>query len=381
MSRLRQPRSHRVPSHRSIQQRQPSTALAPNGATGAYGVATLAPAFGQALPRLDQVPIAYSHEFNAELVYELCAALVRERLGTPESWEKSGDDALVFARQAIMSGIGEDRWNLLNRNVEYHLQVSEVSQQDVYDTAFEPGKLVVTIECGGSGYLKMGLAIEALEAEAEGLGAAFYWTLTYALYRVMRLYNHDDAMQYAERMREYAEEEDQGEGTEYEFPEVEKALPECIRRTLTHDHKGSTLEARRLLRTCSNGRYGSWIEKLRKVEQISRLSVSQSVDYVQSGRHDGEPLPTLLVSFEEHDAIMACFDEEGQYMLEGSAEPALAVVFSPNSDDEVRHALRAVGRFLALNQILFELVEELQAGEKSDAGEHFDRGEPSLRAA
>ncbi len=381
MPRFRQPRSHRVPSHRSILRRQPSTALDPNGATGAPGVATLAPSFGQALPRLDQVPIAYSHEFDAELVYELCAALVRERLGTPECWEKSGEDALVFARQAIMSGIGEDRWNLLHRNVEYHLQVNEVSQQDVYDTAFEPGKLVVTIECGGSGYLKLGPAIGALEAEAEGLGAAFYWTLTYALYRVMRLYNHDDAMQYAERMREYAEEEDQGEGTQYEFPEVEKALPECVRRTLTHDHKGGALDARRLLRACRNGRYGGWIEKLRKIEQISRASVSHSADYLHSGRYDSEPLPALLVSFEEHDAITACFDEEGQYMLEGSAEPALAIVFSPTNADEVRHALRAVGRFLALNQTLFELIEELQAWEKSHAGEHFDRGEPSLRAA
>ena len=381
MSRLRPSRSLRVPSHRSLQRGQPSTALASNGVVGAHGIATLAPAFGQALPPLDQVPAAYSHEFNAELVYELCAALTREGLGTPESWEKSGEDALVFARQAIMSGIGEDRWNLLSRNVEYHLQVSDVDQQDVYDTAFEPGKLVLTIECGGSGYLKMGPAVQALEAEAEGLGAAFYWTLTYALYRVMRLYNHDDAMQYAERMREYAEEEDQGEGAQYEFPEVEKALPECIRRTLTHEHKRWTLQARRLLRTCRNGRYGCWIDKLSKIEQVCRVPVSQSTDYVQSGRYDSEPLPTLLVSFEEHDAITACFDEEGQYMLEGSAEPALAVVFSPNNAGEVRHALRAVGRFLALNQTLFELVEELQTWEKSHAGKHFDRGELSLRVA
>ena len=378
MPRLCPSRSLRVPSHRSLQRGQP---LVSNRVVGAHGVATLAPAFGQALPRLDQVPTVYSHEFNAELVYELCGALTREGLGTPESWEKSGEDALVFARQAIMSGIGEDRWNLLSRNVEYHLQVSDVDQQDVYDAAFEPGKLVVTIECGGSGYLKVGPAVEALEAEATGLGAAFYWTLTHALYRVMRLYNHNDAMQYAERMREYAEEEDQGERAQYEFPDVERALPECIRRTLTHDHEGLALESRRLLRTCRNGLYGSWIAKLRKIEQVSRVRVFQSADYVESGRYDSEPLPTLLVAFEEHDAITACFDEEGQYMLEGSAEPALAIVFSPNDANQVQHALRGVGRFLALNHTLFELVEELQTWEKSDAGKRFDRGEPSLRAA
>ena len=60
----------------------------------------------------------------------------------------------------------------------------------------------------GSGFLKIGQAVEALEREAAGLGAAFYWTLTHAIYRVMRIYNHDDALEYQERMKEYAEEED-----------------------------------------------------------------------------------------------------------------------------------------------------------------------------
>jgi len=67
----------------------------------------------------------------------------------------------------------------------------------------------VTVECGGSGYFKIGPALDALEAEAEGLGAAFYWVLTLALYRVMRIYNHDDALMYEERMRDYAAEDDE----------------------------------------------------------------------------------------------------------------------------------------------------------------------------
>ena len=81
------------------------------------------------------------------------------------------------------------------------------------------------------GFLKIGPAVAALEEEAEGLGAAFYWTLTYALYRVMRIYNHDDALQYDERMHEYAEDDEENR-EQYEFPEVEKALPECIQKTL-----------------------------------------------------------------------------------------------------------------------------------------------------
>jgi hypothetical protein len=68
-------------------------------------------------------------------------------------------------------------------------------------------------------------------------------------------------------------------------------------------------------------------------------------------------------------------------MMEGTAEPTVCVVFSPRRADEVRHALRIVDRFIALNCELFELIEEVQAWEKCYAGTSLDRGEPSLRAA
>jgi hypothetical protein len=87
----------------------------------------------------------------------------------------------------------------------------------------------------------------------------------------------------------------------------------------------------------------------------------------------------LLVAFKEHDAITACFDEEGQYMMEGTAEPAVCVVFSPRKPDEVRQAMRIVDRFIALNCELFGLIEEIQESYHADAP--VNRGEPSLRTA
>ena len=205
------------------------------GTASASGVATLAPAFGQALPLLADVRAEYNHEVNAELVYELCAALVREGMGTAETWKKSGGNALAFAQHAMMSAIGAERGDLLQRNVEYHLEVSDQLGRAGSDAELESGQLVVTVECGGSGYFKIGPALDALEAEAEGLGAAFYWALTFALYRVMWIYNHDNALMYEERMRDYAAEDDEENRAQYEFPEVERALPECIRKTLKRE--------------------------------------------------------------------------------------------------------------------------------------------------
>src|ERR1035438_8445342 len=160
---------------------------------------------------------------------------------------QSGGSALQFAQHAIMSGLGAERGDLLRRNVEYHLEVSDQLGRAGSDAVLESGQLAVTIECGGSGYLKMGPAIDALEAEAEGLGAAFYWALTHALYRVMRIYNHDDALMYEERMRDYASEDEEENRGQYEFPEVEKALPKYIRKTLKREGPAWKPRDRKLL--------------------------------------------------------------------------------------------------------------------------------------
>jgi len=277
-----------------------------------------------------------------------------------------------------MDAIGAERGDLLQRNVEFHLQVSDVLERDGYGSTLSNGQLAVTIECSGAGYLKIGPALDALEKEAEGLGAAFYWTLIHALYRVMRTYDHDDALRYEEMLIESANDDDAENRNQYEFPEVVKALPACIQKTLKEK---SRIEDRRLLRAHGNGPYRSWIDRLRKMQRLSRLRVEQSQQSLEDRYYDGPPLPSLLVAFKDRDAITACFDEEGQHMLEGSSEPTVCFVFSPKNADEVKHAVRVIKRFVAFNAELFELVEELQGWEKENASSDSNRGESPLRAA
>jgi len=88
-------------------------------------VTTLAPASSQALPSLAEVPDQYSHEDNGELLYKLCAALVKNGLGSPETWAKAKGNCVAFAQYSIMSAIGAERGDLLQRNVEWHLKISD----------------------------------------------------------------------------------------------------------------------------------------------------------------------------------------------------------------------------------------------------------------
>jgi DNA-binding transcriptional ArsR family regulator len=379
MQRILRSRTSRLRSHSAVCSAGKLSAPDTTGTAFASGVVTLAPAFGQALPSLAEVRGEYNHEVNAELVCELCAVLVREGLGTAETWKKSGGNALAFAQHAMMSAIGSERCDLLQRNVEYHLEVSDQLGRAGSDAELESGQLVVTVECGGSGYLRIGPALDALEAEAEGLGAAFYWALTFALYRVMWIYNHDNALMYEERMRDYAAEDDAEDQGQYEFPEVEKTLPECIQKTQKRESPDWKAHDRDLLRRFGNGKFSSWFERLRRIQCLSRLPLKQSREFLDLGYYDDPPLPSLLVAFKEHDAITACFDEEGQSMMEGSAEPTVCVVFSPRQPEQVRQAMRIVDRFIALNCELFRLIEEIQESYHADAP--VDRGEPSLRVA
>lgn len=74
-------------SHRSIRRTRRPISACTGGNTGASGVVTLAPAFTNALPTLDGMPFSYSHEFHAELLYELCTVLVRGGIGRTRDME------------------------------------------------------------------------------------------------------------------------------------------------------------------------------------------------------------------------------------------------------------------------------------------------------
>jgi hypothetical protein len=88
----------------------------------------------------------------------------------------------------------------------------------------------------------------------------------------------------------------------------------------------------------------------------------------------------LILAFRDHDAVMACFDEESQHMLEASSEPTFCVIFSPDSPAEFERACRTVSRFVAFNVELFTLVEEIGAWEETSHGSgNCDREDASLR--
>jgi hypothetical protein len=130
-----------------------------------------------------------------------------------------------------------------------------------------------------------------------------------------------------------------------------------------------------------NGQFRNWIRHVEAIAKLARVKARSFEPTDYDGYYDGPPLPALLIVFEEHDAVAACFDEESQHMLEGSAEPAFCAVFTLDDAKQCSAAMRAAERFVLVNREVCELIEEIQALEKSDEGRDFNRGDASLRAA
>jgi hypothetical protein len=194
----------------------------------------------------------------------------------------------------------------------------------------------------------------------------------------MRIYDHDDALMYEEQLHDSIDSDDTANPDEYEFPEARNALPPYMEQSLD---KKWTIANQRLLSRHGNGRFGSWIRRLRVLNRLARAAVSTDQEVLR-GNYDGPPLPSLILAFRDHDAIVACFEEESQHMLEASSEPTLCVVFSPENAAEFERSCRTVSRFVAFNVELFTLIEEIGAWEgKSHGSGNGDRGDASLRVA
>jgi len=76
----------------------------------------------------------------------------------------------------------------------------------------------------------------------------------------MRIYNHDDALMYEERMRDYAAEDDEENRGQYEFPESRKGIAGVHPETLKRECPDWKMRDRELLRRSRNGKFSSWFE-------------------------------------------------------------------------------------------------------------------------
>lgn len=308
---------------------------------------------GDSLPDLSLQPSTYQIGTNGELLYRLCVALMEHHLADENLWHESGKIPVVFARNAIMRMIDQRAGNVFKDSLQYECIVSDTLDSGYYSgTKVEDGKLVAMFDLSTAGFLVIGAAISSLDEQEPLLGAALYVLLTRSLWRRIRLYDHAAANYYNERLLEMMEDDDPENKESYEFPKVAECIPPGVK--VVEDWQDSKI--RELLRRHLKGPHALWIEKVFLIERLTRLPYR--LDRFE-GEYDDLPVPSVLIVFEENDAIQACWDAESVHYNEANNEPACTVCFRPDDTQEFDAALHNMGLFLRLNIELANLIKLL----------------------
>jgi hypothetical protein len=368
------------PSSRSVHKRHRRSAGCARRTAASYGVATLAQPAALSLPSLQGIPAEFNQEINGERLYQLAAALARCGCGSWKDWDAT-KGTVAFVQSAVHSAITTKRMEMIEKTVEYAIELSDGRQRyGYYSPRVEVTGLLLKIACSAYGYLEMGSVIEALEDEAKGLGAAFFHTLLHAIYPVMRIYDYTDAMQCEISQREMAEEDDEESARNYEIPDIKSELPECLRETEDEISRHAFLRWRRMLWAHRDGKFGGWIKRLRRLIVLSRYHRKQSDNFIEDEYYDDPPVPSLLIAFRKQDIIVRCFDDESEYWAQGNPQPAVCLQFSPANPNEVARTLRVAYRFIEFNYELSCFAEGIRKWEARNARKRGDRRDTQVSA-
>jgi hypothetical protein len=201
-------------------------------------------------------------------------------------------------------------------------------------------------------FVVAGPTLELLGREHPQLPATFYHVFTGALNRWIRTYDHRDAGDRVEILREWAE----GEEEQYEIADVAASTPACM--------KQKPLSLRNLRRIEKQARGETIKALIAGVLELERTSAlvrrPEFTDDLREQLMDANsPLPAALVVFAENDAIEAHFGDESQSWGEASSEPNLILplsAFDPESIRSAFHTLAVVCRTLAVANRLIDIM-------------------------
>jgi hypothetical protein len=183
-----------------------------------------------------------------------------------------------------------------------------------------------------------GPTLELLEKVHPQLPETFFNLFVGAVNSWIRVYDHRDAEERAEMLREWAAQE--ADADQYEIPDVEGSIPPCMRMTALDED-----ELARLKSKINDPLVTKLVEAALSLDHLSAQAKRPELDddIGQQLSDCNPPLPCLLAMFAEADAVEACFTEEADGMLEVTPEPNLIIPFDPADTVSVRDAFHVFG--------------------------------------
>ena len=203
-----------------------------------------------------------------------------------------------------------------------------------------PNQLFLIVEpseatCGCANF---GPTLQLLENVHPQLPATFFHLFVGALNRWTRIYDHRDAEERAETLREWAAQEPDAD--QYEIPDVAGSIPPCMRQAVLENSALAHVKDR-----INDSTARKLVDAVLALDGVSRgVERPELDDDVGEQLSDcNPPLPCLLAVFADGDAISGCFDEEAQGMMEVEPEPNIIIPFDPTDTESVQRTFHMFG--------------------------------------
>jgi hypothetical protein len=190
------------------------------------------------LPRLAGIPPIHRMVGDDRLAVMLAKSLVDLDIAAPGDWTRAEGDPTSFTRLTLERWIRAHGGSAIRRRFLLVASISDTPCEWAERNESRPNQLYLIVEPSEAtcGCVTFGPTLELLERVHPQLPAAFFNLFVGALNRWIRVYDHRDAEERAETLREWAAQEDGAD--QYEIPDVQTSIPACMRQTTLNGGDG-----------------------------------------------------------------------------------------------------------------------------------------------
>jgi hypothetical protein len=267
-------------------------------------------------------------------------ALVELDIAVPGDWKRAECDPTSFTRLTLERWIKAHGGSAIRRRFQLVTSIGDTACEWADRDESKPNRLFLTVEPSEAscGCVTFGPTLELLEKVHPQLPVTFFNLFVGAVNSWIRVYDHRDAEERAEMLREWAAQE--ADADQYEIPDVEGSIPPCMRQTALDENELAHLKDK-----INEPLATKLVEAALALDRVSAQAKRPELgdDIGQELSNCNPPLPCLLAVFAEGDPVAAAFDEEAEGMLEVTPEPNLIIPFDPTHTVTVRDAFHVFG--------------------------------------